>query len=138
MTFFFSEVFTIDRCWKTFVCAGNKCVKKREYPVVFNFVSKLNIIVDGVVNLSNTTLFELQCSVLKLNSNSQKQHFFPQISTFFPKQNLYYVSVWMNTKSIFEIKKLINPLLVNTNRKMITLFIFVLPKLFANPPLHLN
>ena len=31
--------------------AGKKCVEKREYAVVFNFVSELDIIVNGVHGL---------------------------------------------------------------------------------------
>ena len=44
----------------------------------------------------------------------------------------------MNTNSIPEIKKLTNPLLLNIAGKMTTLLIFILPKLFANPPLYSN
>ena len=44
----------------------------------------------------------------------------------------------MNTNSISEIKKLTNPPLLNTADKMTTLLIFILPKLFANPPLYSN
>ena len=44
----------------------------------------------------------------------------------------------MNINSISVIKKLTNPLLLNTAGKMTTLLIFILPKLFANPPLFSN
>ena len=44
----------------------------------------------------------------------------------------------MNTNSILEIKKFTNPLFLNTAEKMTTLLIFILPNLFANPPLFLN
>ena len=44
----------------------------------------------------------------------------------------------MNTNTIFKIKKLINLLLPNTAGKMITPLIFILPKLFASPPLYSN
>ena len=43
-----------------------------------------------------------------------------------------------DTDSISEIKKLTKPLLLNTAGKMTKFLIFILPKLFANPPLYLN
>ena len=54
------------------------------------------------------------------------------------KQNVNCVSVYMNRNSIFEIKKLTNPLLLKTSGKMTTPLIFILSKLFPNPPLYSN
>ena len=44
----------------------------------------------------------------------------------------------MNTNSVFEIKKLINPPLLNIAGKVTTLLIFILPKLFSNLTLYFN
>ena len=36
---------------RNLVCAGNKCVEKREYAIVLNFASKMDIIVKEVHSL---------------------------------------------------------------------------------------
>ena len=54
------------------------------------------------------------------------------------KQNVDYVSFYMNINSVFEIKKPKNPPLLNLAGKVSTSFIIILTKLFANPILFLN
>ena len=52
--------------------------------------------------------------------------------------NIDYVSIYLNTNSVFKIKKPINPPFLNIARKVTTPFIFILPKSFANLTLYLN
>ena len=53
------------------------------------------------------------------------------------KENVDNVSIYINTNSIFEIKKPINPPLLNIAGKVIIPLIFILQKLFPNPVLYL-
>ena len=40
-----------DHDWEVLIGAGDKCVNKWKYTIIFNFMCKFDIIVDGVHNL---------------------------------------------------------------------------------------
>ena len=99
-----------------------KILKQHNFKVIFSPSNKLSLskLKDPIKKAIVGESIVLPVSVVGLTCN---------------KLNLNYVSVYMKIHSVFEIKKKINQPLLNTAGKTTTLLIFILPKLFANPPL---
>ena len=77
-------------------------------------------------------------SIFNYRGSKPRTFYHPPSYLTLDKQNVDYVCVSMNTDSVFEIKKPINPLLLNITGKVTTTLIFILTKLFANLTLYMN